>query len=70
METSNTSTVRKIVYSTQGIKTPDPLNTERKGITEIFDDHKGDRLSWGSKENDKWDVLYSVYGRANVRFGT
>ena len=59
---------RVVLYSTQGRKTPDPLDTEGKGIVEIFDDHQGDRLGWCSSERDKHDVLYSVYGRTNVRF--
>ena len=63
-----TPIVRKVFFSTQGSKTPHSLNTEGKGIVEIFDDHKGDRLGWCSSERDKQDVLYSVYGRTNVRF--
>ena len=68
VKSSNRKTTRKVNYSTQGRKTLDPLDTEGKGIVEIFDDHKGDRLGWCSSERDKQDVLYSVYGRTNVRF--
>ena len=68
VKSSNTTTARNVFFSTQGSKTPHPLNKDGKGITEIFDDHKGDRLGWCSSERDKWDVLYSVYGRSNVRF--
>ena len=59
---------RDVFYSMQGSKTPHPLNTDGKGIVEIFDDHKGDRLGWCSSERDKQDAIYSVYGRTNVRF--
>ena len=68
VKSSNRKTTRKVNFSTQGSKTPDPLDTEGKGIVEIFDDHQGDRLGWCSSERDKHDVLYSVYGRTNVRF--
>ena len=39
--------------------------TERKPLVKRINDLTGDRASL---EVDKWEVLYSIYGRANVRF--
>jgi len=69
MESSNTTKTRKVFFSTQGRRKPHPLDTEKKGLV-FFDDHFGQKCQrHGSSENDKWDVLYSVYGRSNIRFG-
>ena len=60
-----------VFYSTQGRKTPHPLDTEKKGMSEVVNDPFGQKcLRHGGLEVDKWDVLYSVYGRNNISFGT
>jgi hypothetical protein len=70
MESSNTTTTGNVFFSTQGRRTPHPLDTEKKGMSEVFNDYFGQKCQrHGSSENDKWDVLYSVYGRSNIRFG-
>ena len=59
----------KLFYSTQGRKTPDPLDTEEKGIGEVVNDPFGQKCPrHGGSEVDKWETLYSVYGRNNIRF--
>ena len=61
----------KLFYSTQGRKTPDPLDTEKNGIGEVVNDPFGQKcLRHGGSEVDKWEILYSVYGRNNIRFVT
>ena len=60
-----------VFYSTQGRKTPHPLDREKKGMSEVVNDPFEQKcLRHGGLEVDKWDVLYSVYGRNNIRFGT
>ena len=39
--------------------------TQRKPLVHRLNDLTGDR---GTLEVDKWELLYSLYGRANVRF--
>ena len=60
---------KKVVFTTQGRRNPEVVDEQQKGTSRTIDDHKGDRLSWGSLEQDKWEVLFSVYGRNNIRFG-
>lgn len=40
--------------------------TQRKSLLERLNDLTEDR---GTLEMDKWELLYCLYGRANVRFG-
>ncbi len=61
--------VRKKVLDVPIYPMPVLVNTEttlRKPLAKRVMDFTGDR---GSLEVDKWELLYALYGRANVRFG-
>ena len=59
----------KLFFSTQGRKKPHPQDTEKKGMGEVVNDPFGQKcLRHGGSEVDKWEILYSVYGRNNIRF--
>ena len=61
----------KLFFSTQGRKRPHPLDTEKKGMVQVSNDPFGQKcLRHGGLEQDKWEILYSVYGRNNIRFVT
>jgi len=61
--------VRKKVLDVPIYPMPVQVNTEttlRKPLAQRVIDLTEDR---GSLEVDKWELLYCLYGRANVRFG-
>jgi hypothetical protein len=61
---------RKVIFTTQGHRNHEPVNEPREETPKTIGKYISDRKSWGSLEQDKWEVLFSVYGRNNVRFGT